>query len=177
MVNKSYIVEDLLDNNNIPANDIEKKCNSELYQKFGFLIDPEFYAKKRKNPKLHHKKGYSEIEISGERIGHKNKKIILTNKNDENKMIVENLNTKDIKEYEIEGEDVLVYPPHVVLFLSSTDKNAGLDKISYQMNGGSMMPYRSLIENFRKNELYKINVSVVDKLGNENQEEITFYIE
>lgn len=77
----------------------------------------------------------------------------------------------------IEGETVNVYPPHVVLFLSSTDKQAGLDKISYQVNGGSMLPYRSLIENFRKNTLYRINVSVVDKLGNENQEEIVFYIE
>lgn len=77
----------------------------------------------------------------------------------------------------VEGENVNVYPPHVVLFLSSTDKHAGLDKISYQVNEGSMLPYRSLIENFRKNTLYKINVSVVDKLGNENQEEIVFYIE
>lgn len=77
----------------------------------------------------------------------------------------------------IEGETVNVYPPHVVLFLSSTDKGVGLDKISYQINDGALLPYRSLIENFRKNRLYRINVSVVDKLGNENQEEIVFYIE
>ncbi|WP_421763022.1 OmpL47-type beta-barrel domain-containing protein [Ekhidna sp.] len=77
----------------------------------------------------------------------------------------------------IEGETVNVYPPHVVLFLSSTDKGAGLDKISYQVNGGTMLPYRSLIENFKKNRLYRINVLVLDKLGNENQEEIAFYIE
>ena len=77
----------------------------------------------------------------------------------------------------IEGETMNVYPPHVVLFLSSTDKGAGLDKISYRMNDGALLPYRSLIENFRKNTLYRINVSVTDKLGNENQEEIAFYIE
>ncbi|MEP1033670.1 hypothetical protein [Ekhidna sp.] len=77
----------------------------------------------------------------------------------------------------IDGETVQVYPPHVVLFLSSTDKQAGLDKISYQVNGSSMQPYRSLIENFKKNTLYRINVSVIDKLGNENQKEIVFYIE
>ena len=77
----------------------------------------------------------------------------------------------------VEGENVSVYPSHVVLFLSSTDKNAGLDKISYQVNGGTMMPYRSLIENFKKDKLYRITASVVDKLGNENQEEIVFYIE
>ena len=77
----------------------------------------------------------------------------------------------------IDGESVDVYPPHVLLFLSSTDGHAGLDKISYQVNGGSMQPYRSLIENFKKDTLYKINVLVVDKLGNENQQEIRFYIE
>ncbi len=81
------------------------------------------------------------------------------------------------KQKEVDGQTVPVYPPHVVLFLSSTDKGAGLDKISYQVNGGSKLPYRSLIENFRKNTLYNINVIVVDKLGNENQEEISFYIE
>ena len=77
----------------------------------------------------------------------------------------------------VDGENVTVYPSHVLLFLSSTDKNAGLDKISYQVNGGTTVPYRSLIENFRKNKLYRITASVVDKLGNENQEEIVFYIE
>ncbi|NQZ75750.1 MAG: chitobiase/beta-hexosaminidase C-terminal domain-containing protein [Ekhidna sp.] len=81
------------------------------------------------------------------------------------------------KSKEVEGKKVPVYPPHVVLFLSSTDKGVGLDKISYQINGGSMLPYRSLIENFRKNTLYTINASVIDKLGNENQQEISFYIE
>ena len=77
----------------------------------------------------------------------------------------------------IDGESVDVYPPHVLLFLSSTDGHAGLDKISYQVNGGAMQPYRSLIENFKKDTLYEINVLVVDKLGNENQQEIRFYIE
>lgn len=81
------------------------------------------------------------------------------------------------KSKDVEGESVPVYPPHVVLFLSSTDKGAGLDKISYQINGGTKLPYRSLIENFRKDRLYRINVSVIDKLGNENQEEIVFYVE
>lgn len=77
----------------------------------------------------------------------------------------------------IDGEEMKVYPPHVVLFLSSTDRYAGLDKISYQINGGPMLPYKSLIENFRKDTAYKINVLVIDKLGNENQEEISFYID
>lgn len=99
---------------------------------------------------------------------------IVDNKGPEvfNRFSIDSNKTKDI-----DGETVNVYPPHVVLFLSSTDKGAGLDKISYQINDGALLPYRSLIENFRKNRLYRINVSVIDKLGNENQEEIVFYIE
>ena len=77
----------------------------------------------------------------------------------------------------IEGEQLKVYPPHVVLFLSSTDKYAGLDKIQYKMNDGQLLPYRSLIENFKANTKYTVSVSVTDKLGNQSVEEIKFYIE
>ncbi|MFK7952323.1 MAG: hypothetical protein AB8B73_05710 [Ekhidna sp.] len=77
----------------------------------------------------------------------------------------------------IDGKTVSVYPPHVVLFLSATDRYAGLDKISYQINGSSNQPYRSLIEDFARNKLYTIVVSVSDKLGNSNEKEVQFYIE
>ncbi|SNT37589.1 hypothetical protein SAMN05421640_3618 [Ekhidna lutea] len=77
----------------------------------------------------------------------------------------------------VEGKEMKVYPPHVVLFLSSTDSYAGLDKISYQINDGPVLPYKSLIENFKKDTPYKITVLVVDKLGNENQKDIMFYID
>ncbi len=77
----------------------------------------------------------------------------------------------------IEGERLTVYPPHVVLFLSSTDKYSGLDKITYQINGSNELAYSSLIENFKRETVYTIIVNVTDKLGNKNSEEIKFYIE
>lgn len=77
----------------------------------------------------------------------------------------------------IEGESVSVYPPHVVLFLSATDKYAGLDKISYQVNGSPKQAYKGLIEDFTKDTLYTLMISVTDKLGNSNEEEVKFYIE
>ena len=54
-----------------------------------------------------------------------------------------------------------MYPPHVVLFLSSTDKYAGLDKIQYKMNDGQLLPYRSLIENFKANTKYTVSVALL----------------
>ncbi len=77
----------------------------------------------------------------------------------------------------IDGERLPVYPQHVVLFLSSTDKFAGLDKITYQVNGSADLAYRGLIENFKTNTQYTILVNVADKLGNKNSEEVRFFIE
>ncbi len=77
----------------------------------------------------------------------------------------------------VAGERLTVYPPHVVLFLSATDKYSGLDKITYQINGSGELAYRSLIENFKRETVYTIIVNVTDKLGNKNSEEIKFYIE
>ena len=78
---------------------------------------------------------------------------------------------------EIDGDELTVYPPHVVLFLSATDKHAGLDNITYRVNGSGDLAYRGLIQDFKKNTKYTITVNVTDKLGNENAKEVKFYIE
>lgn len=81
------------------------------------------------------------------------------------------------KMMEKDGEKLNVYPPHVVLFLSATDKHAGLDNITYKVNGSGDLAYRGLIQDFKKDTQYTIEVNVTDKLGNENSEEIKFFIE
>ena len=64
-----------------------------------------------------------------------------------------------------------------MLFLSATDKHAGLDNITYTVNGSGDLAYRGLIQDFKRDTKYTITVSVTDKLGNENTEEVRFYIE
>ena len=70
-----------------------------------------------------------------------------------------------------------VFPNHVVLFLSSTDSLVGFEKLSYSVNGAPNKPYTSLIKGFKKDKLYSIKVTSVDKLGNLSDKTIEYYIE
>ncbi|MCG8411610.1 MAG: chitobiase/beta-hexosaminidase C-terminal domain-containing protein [Bacteroidales bacterium] len=81
-------------------------------------------------------------------------------------------NTKNIK-----NKIFPSFPQHTVLFLSSTDKLVGFDKLQYSINGNSFKPYAGLIKGFVKNKLYSIKVKSLDKLGNKNEKIIEFYIE
>lgn len=81
------------------------------------------------------------------------------------------------KSKEIDGKVMEVFPPHVVLFLSATDKHTGLEKITYKINGSQELAYNGLIKNFKSNTLYNVEVLVEDHLGNQNIEEIKFYVE
>jgi hypothetical protein len=78
---------------------------------------------------------------------------------------------------EIDGKKLSVYPPHVVLFLSSTDEYVGFDKMYYSINKGEKQLYHSLIEDFEPNTAYSINVTAYDKLSNKEKKKIEFYIE
>jgi len=122
--------------------------------------------------------GYHTITYNGyDNLSNSSTKTILCLVDNSGPEVYNRFSIDSNKTREIEGKQVSVYPPHVLLFLSSTDKYAGLERISYQVNGGTIQPYRSLIENFKRDTFYRINVMVEDKLGNENQEEISFYIE
>lgn len=81
------------------------------------------------------------------------------------------------KKRTIENKQYDIYPSHVVLFLSSTDNSVGFDNVFYTINGSSKKPYNSLIKGFLKDQLYSINVTAVDKLGNSSEKTIDFYIE
>lgn len=77
----------------------------------------------------------------------------------------------------IEGKNYEVYPNHVVLFLSSTDSSVGFENMLYSLNGAPDKAYTSLIKGFQKEKLYTIMVTAIDKLGNESQKSIDFYVE
>ena len=77
---------------------------------------------------------------------------------------------------EIKGKSYPVYPSHVALFLSATDAGAGFDRLFYSLNGREHQ-YESMIERFSPDELYHLEVTAVDKLGNQQTRSIDFYIE
>lgn len=69
------------------------------------------------------------------------------------------------------------FPSHVILFLSSTDSSVGFEKLLYSVNGAPQKQYTSLIKGFTKNKLYSIKVTSIDKLGNNSEKSIEFFIE
>jgi len=85
------------------------------------------------------------------------------------------INTEKSKTFE--GKEIPSYPEHVVLFLSSTDHYVGLDKLYYSLNDSDMKLYRSLIEGFNEETLYKLDMVAYDKLGNKNEKTTKFYID
>ncbi len=76
-----------------------------------------------------------------------------------------------------DGKKLDVYPSHLVLFLSATDKLVGVDRIYYAINGKPEKLYGALISGFHKTTKYNIKIRGVDKLGNEKTKEIEFFIE
>ncbi len=85
-------------------------------------------------------------------------------------MLAEKSKNVDNKRYD-------VYPSHVVLFLSSTDALVGFDKIVYSINGSTPRQYNTLIKDFKPGTQYSIDVTSTDKLGNESEKQIDFFIE
>lgn len=69
-----------------------------------------------------------------------------------------------------EGNDV--YPSYLSLFIGASDSKTGSDQIFYSINEGAEKPYTGIISGFKKNEIYKIRLRALDKLGNESSDEL-----
>lgn len=76
---------------------------------------------------------------------------------------------------EVEGSMVDVYPGHTVLFLSATDARVGYESMMFSINDGQEQAYTTAVAGFRNGD-YKISIIALDKLGNQNTNEIRFSI-
>jgi len=74
-----------------------------------------------------------------------------------------------------DGRTLNVYPDHVALFLSATDKYVGYDKMYYSVNGGPEKLYAGTIFDFLPKTEYKVKVRALDKLGNESTKDFEFF--
>ncbi len=89
-------------------------------------------------------------------------------------VIYERFSIRVLRQKDVAGQKLDVYPSHVLLFLSATDEKVGLNKIFYTINNGREKLYNAYIDGFKKNTTYTIKVRVIDKLGNESTHEIKF---
>lgn len=74
-----------------------------------------------------------------------------------------------------------VYPAYSQIYLGATDQNSGTERIYYSINNSPKTLYNSAKELadkglFQKEGLYNIKVWAVDKLGNESEKSLEFYI-
>jgi hypothetical protein len=67
-----------------------------------------------------------------------------------------------------------VYPSHVVVFLSATDKDSGFDRLQVSINDRPYSSYTGYINHLSKNAKYKIKVKAFDKLGNSKESTFEF---
>ncbi len=75
-------------------------------------------------------------------------------------------------------EGLEVYPAYVQLYISATDEMIGTQNIYYSINGKPEMKLTKLyVQGFMKGKINTVNVRAVDKLGNQTETEIKFFVE
>ncbi|GAA4820634.1 hypothetical protein GCM10023331_01240 [Algivirga pacifica] len=66
------------------------------------------------------------------------------------------------------------YPSYTSVFLAATDKLTGYKAMYYKVNGKAERPYTGVIDGFRNNRTYEIEVRALDKLSNETYYKFSF---
>ena len=82
-----------------------------------------------------------------------------------------------------QGKTVKIYPNYTRLYLGATDKHCGTQRITYSLDGQTFQDYSSPytldvseVKRFRKNKFYEVTVRAYDKLGNQSEKKITFFV-
>jgi hypothetical protein len=83
-----------------------------------------------------------------------------------------------------DGKTLNVYPNYTRLYIGATDAHCGTQKISYSINGAPYQDYSSPytldvseINHFSvKNKYYKVHIIVKDKLGNQSEKDVEFFV-
>ena len=80
--------------------------------------------------------------------------------------------------YVIEAEErVAVYSKGVVVYLAASDDNVGVDRIMVSVNGLSEKAYSQPLSGFKTNQKHTLKLRCIDKLGNEKEATINFWVE
>ena len=88
--------------------------------------------------------------------------------------IFHRFSVKPVEKKTIEGTAYSVFPKHMVLFLSATDKEVGFEKMYYALDGSNQQIYSSLIEGFNQGK-HNLVITAIDKLGNQNDKKVRFF--
>lgn len=74
------------------------------------------------------------------------------------------------------GEKTDEYPGHTVVFISATDEKSGFQRMQYTLNNSPATTYTGFIRGFMPGKKNKIKIKAFDKLGNQTEKMIEFYL-
>ena len=69
-----------------------------------------------------------------------------------------------------------IYPPKVLLYLASTDKQSGIRKITYRINDGKAVTYKSAAVLFKKPGQYRVEIESIDNVANTSRKIVNFEV-
>ncbi|MCF8218634.1 MAG: hypothetical protein K9I29_01325 [Bacteroidales bacterium] len=98
--------------------------------------------------------------------------------------IYTNFSINSIGKKQKDGKSYNVYPRYTRLYIGATDKYSGNNKIYYSINGSEFEEYSSPytldvseVDHFKEEKFYKVDIKVEDKLGNEANTTVHFFVE
>ena len=90
--------------------------------------------------------------------------------------IFERFSTLPVGKIEKDGEILDQYFGPVVVFLSATDTKSGFESLMFQLNNGPLQPYLRDIRGFIQGGINRVRAKAIDKLGNQTEKLIEFYL-
>ncbi len=94
-----------------------------------------------------------------------------------------NFSIKPIDSKSKDGKKYDVFPNYTRLYVGATDKKSGTDQIQYSLNGAAFRDYSSPhtldvseLSLFKTKKLYTVIVRAKDKLGNQSEKTVEFYV-
>ncbi|MDA0710741.1 MAG: hypothetical protein O3B73_11085 [bacterium] len=74
-------------------------------------------------------------------------------------------------------KNMAVIPESALLYIEAKEMDTAIDKITYSLNGEKTQLYRKPLSNFTPGETLTLKISATDRLGNQSEKEISFWVE
>ena len=135
------------------------------------------------NPFTIDKEGYNNIAFSATDLvdNKETNKLSYVMVDNSAPVIYVNFSIEPIRYQTNNGESYPVYPAYVKMYLSATDKHTGEEELFFSVNNSKLTKYigTSQIEQLKllsKEQFYTVKIVAKDKLENQSEKEIKFYI-
>jgi hypothetical protein len=155
---------------------LEAKDDESGIQKIEYQVDSNELMKYN-TPLILNKEGYHKISVYGydntENMTKQEFGVMVDTTGPE---IFERFSSVAIGTVTSEGEKLNQYPASTVVFLSATDAKSGFEELWFELNGSPMQPYMRDIRGLIPGKKNTIKVKALDKLGNQTEKIIEFFI-